>query len=72
MPVYTDELRALPLAEKLQLVELLWDDLGEATGAIPLPDWVDREAEKRRDEMRDPTFGLSHEETWRRIEHRHG
>ena len=72
MPVNTEELRALPLAEKLRLVELLWDDLGDATGAIPLPDWVDHEAEKRRDEMRDPTFGLSHEETWRRIDRRHG
>ena len=61
MAIDTDELRALPPAEKLRLVELLWDDLGDATAPIPLPDWVDREAARRRDEMRDPTFGLSHD-----------
>ena len=72
MPIDTDELRALPPAEKLRLVELLWDDLGDSTASIPLPDWIDREAMKRRDEMRDPSFGLSHDDTWRRIERRDG
>ena len=72
MPINTEELRALPPAEKLRLVELLWDDLGDSTASIPLPDWVDREAARRRDEMRDPTFGLGHDETWGRIERRNG
>ena len=72
MAIDTDELWALPPAEKLRLVELLWDDLGDATAPIPLPDWVHREAARRRDEMRDRTFGLSHEETWKRIERRNG
>jgi len=72
MPIDTDELRALPAAEKLRLVEFLWDDLGDSTASIPLPDWVDREAARRRDEMRDPDCGLSHDETWKRIERRHG
>lgn len=72
MPINTDELRALPPDEKLRIVELLWDDLGEETAQIPLPDWVDREAAKRREDMRDPTFGLSHEEAWERIDRRHG
>ncbi|HUT10958.1 MAG TPA: addiction module protein [Thermoguttaceae bacterium] len=72
MSINTDELRALPPAEKLRLVELLWDDLGDSTASIPLPDWVDREAARRRDEMRDPMVGLEHDETWRRIERRNG
>jgi hypothetical protein len=72
MPIDTDELRALPPAEELRLVELLWDDLGDSTAPIPLPDWVDREATRRRDEMRDPTLGPGHDETWRRIERRNG
>ena len=72
MPINTDELRALPPAEKLRLVELLWDDLGDSTASIPLPDWVDREAARRRDDMRDPNCGLTHEETWGRIERRNG
>lgn len=72
MPIDTDGLRALPPAEKLRLVEFLWDDLGDSTAQIPLPDWVDREASRRRDEMRDPTLGRSHDETWGRIERRNG
>ncbi|HYW80761.1 MAG TPA: addiction module protein [Thermoguttaceae bacterium] len=72
MPIDVDALHALPAAEKLRLVELLWDDLGDSTAPIPLPDWVDREAARRREEMRDPNFGLSHDETWRRIERRNG
>jgi putative addiction module component (TIGR02574 family) len=72
MPVNTSELSALSPAEKLQLVEFLWDDLGKATVAIPLPAWVDQEAARRREEMRDPDVGISHEETWKRIERSRG
>ena len=72
MSIDTDELRSLPAAEKMRIVEMLWDDLGQATSPIPLPDWVNREAVRRRDEMRDPSFGISHDEAWRRIEERNG
>lgn len=72
MTINTDELRSLPAAEKLRLVELLWDDLGESTTALPLPQWVDREAAKRRDEMSDSDIGLTHDEAWSRIESRNG
>lgn len=46
MSIDADELRALPSAEKMRLVEMLWDDLGESTEPIPLPDWVDREGNR--------------------------
>ena len=73
MTLNIDELRALPPAEKLRLVELLWDDLGASGAPIPLPDWVDKEAARRREEMqRDPGLGLSHEEVWQRIKRRNG
>ena len=39
----TGPLRALPPAEKLELVELLWDDLGDYDTALPLPEWIDAE-----------------------------
>lgn len=68
----TNELSALPIAEKMRIVEFLWDDLGNANSPIPLPDWVVDEASRRREEMHDPSFGLSHEETWHLIERRNG
>lgn len=70
MSIDTDALRALPATEKMRFVELLWDDLGNSTAPIPLPEWADREAARRREEMRDPTCGVSHEEAWRRIKQR--
>ncbi len=73
MTVNIDELRSLPAAEKLRLVELLWDDLGAADVEIPLPEWVDEEAGRRREEMlQDPALGMSHDEVWQRIKRRNG
>ena len=65
-----ETLRQLSPTEKIRVIEMLWDDLGDSTSAIPLPDWVDREAARRRNDMNDPNFGLSHEDTWSRIEGR--
>lgn len=56
-------LHNLPDAEKLRIVELLWDDLGESKTPLPLPEWVNREVARRRDETRDPSVGFTHEET---------
>lgn len=72
MSIDANELRALPDLEKLRLVEMLWDDLGRSHSPIPLPEWAVREANRRRDEMRDPDVGVSHEEAWRRVEKRNG
>lgn len=72
MSIDLNALHALPVAEKLRIVETLWDDLGKSNEPIPLPEWVDQEAARRREEMRDPSVGLSHEEVWRRIDNRNG
>ena len=72
MSIDANELHALPVAEKLRIVEMLWDDLGDSTTPIPLPEWVAREVARRRDEMRDPSFGISHDEAWCRIANRNG
>lgn len=72
MSIDLSGLSALPAADKLKIVEMLWDDLGSSSTPIPLPEWVDKEAARRRDEMRDPAVGLTHEEVWRRIEQQSG
>lgn len=72
MSLDMNALHNLPDVEKLRIVEMLWDDLGNSKAPIPLPEWVNREVARRKDEMRNPSVGLSHEETWRRIAHRNG
>ncbi len=68
-----DELLALPPAEQLRIIGILWDKLSESKDSMPLPEWIEEEAIRRRDEMKqNPTLGLSHEEVWERIERRYG
>ena len=58
MDIYTDAIRGLPAAEKLQLVERIWDDLAATEEPLPLPEWAKMEAARRRDEM------LSRSRSW--------
>ncbi len=68
MDIYADVIRNLGPAEKLQLVERIWDDLASQEAPLPMPDWALLEAARRRDEMMaDPGLGSSHEEVWKRI-----
>lgn len=71
MAISMEELLSLPAVEKLRIVELLWDDLGQSENVLPLSNWLQEEATRRREEMRDPKFGLSHAEVWERIESAH-
>jgi putative addiction module component (TIGR02574 family) len=69
MDIYADTIRDLGPAEKLRLVEQIWDDLAAGGMAIPLPDWAVKEATRRRDEMlADPNLGSTHDEVWKRID----
>ena len=68
MDFYTDTIRDLAPADKLRLVERIWDDLAAEGGPLPLPEWAVNEAIRRRDEMvADPELGVSHDELWKRI-----
>jgi len=69
MDIYAETIHSLPSAEKLRLVERIWDDLAANDQPIPLPDWAVSEAARRRDEMlADPKLGVTHEEVWKRID----
>lgn len=60
-------------AEKLQLVEDLWDDLAATPDDVPVHDWQVQELERRQANLRNnPASGLSWEEVKRRIRSRHG
>jgi putative addiction module component (TIGR02574 family) len=71
MGVNPAELLALSAEEKLRIIELLWDDLGNSDQDIPLPGWALEEGLRRSDELRaNPEIGLTHEEVWSRIDKR--
>ena len=59
-------------AEKLQLVEDLWDDLAASPTAVPIHDWQKEELARRRANlMSNPASGLSWDEVKRRVRARY-
>jgi putative addiction module component (TIGR02574 family) len=55
-------------AEKLQLVEDLWDDLASAPEAVPIHDWQKQELARRKENLtRTPASALAWEEVKRRV-----
>jgi putative addiction module component (TIGR02574 family) len=68
MPTAAD-LEHLPLAEKVQLVMQLWDQIAKSGAAIALPESALIEAERRLDELlANPSSGISEDEMWRRAD----
>jgi putative addiction module component (TIGR02574 family) len=60
-------------AEKLQLVEDLWDDLAASPTAVPLHDWQKEELARRKANLMNyPASGLSWDEVRRRVQARYG
>ena len=68
-----EHLRNLPIAEKLRVVEELWDDIGRSEEAFPLPAWHRVEADRCAGELdADPSLALSREEVGSRVDNRDG
>jgi putative addiction module component (TIGR02574 family) len=60
-------------AEKLQLVEDLWDDLAATPEAVPVHEWQKQELARRKENLtKNPASGLSWQEAKTRIRSRHG
>ncbi len=60
-------------AEKLQLVEDLWDDLAASPDAVPVRDWQKEELARRKANlMNNPASGLSWDEVKQRVRTRYG
>ena len=60
-------------AEKLQLVEDLWDDLASNPEEVPVHDWQKEELARRKANlMNNPASGIPWEEVKRRIRSRYG
>ena len=64
---------SLSPAEKLQLVEDLWDDLAATPEGIPVHDWQRQELARRKANLKKhPASGLTWEEVKQRVRRRHG
>ena len=69
MGIDFNELRALPVAEKLRLVELLWDEIGASAEPIVLHSWQFEEANRRSKQLKaDPSIAIDRDELWRRVD----
>ena len=68
-PIDIAELAALPVTERLRLIEQLWDSIdAEAAQASPLPDWQRQLIDERLEALESGTsVGSSWEEVRRRI-----
>jgi putative addiction module component (TIGR02574 family) len=73
MSIELEELRKLPIADKLHIVEQLWDDIAASDEAFPLLLWHKEEATRRAKELEtSPETALTREELWKRVGESHG
>ena len=62
-------LKSLPVAERLKMIEELWDSIdAESADALPVPEWQKEEIDRRLAALEDGTsVGISWEEARRKI-----
>ena len=59
-------------AERLQLVEDLWDSIAREDAQLPVPDWKRDELRRRRERFsQDPSSGLTWEQVKGRVRAQH-
>ncbi len=62
------EILALPVEDRVRLVEAIWDSISAVPEALPLTDWQKEELHRRLAELEaDPDAGSSLEEVFARI-----
>ena len=62
MTTIMQELEVLPISERVQLVEDLWDSIACSNADVPIPQWQKDELERRKQNYaRHPDSGLSWE-----------
>jgi putative addiction module component (TIGR02574 family) len=62
------EILALPVSERMRLIEAIWDSISAVPEALPLTQWQKDELDRRLAEFdADPDSGASLEEVFARI-----
>jgi putative addiction module component (TIGR02574 family) len=69
IPINLTALKNLSIAEKFELIELLWRDIESSNEPVPLNPKILAEANRRAAELRaDPSIAIDREEMWRRVD----
>lgn len=69
MNVRVDDLKSLPLSQRIKLVADLWDSIAAELDKEPVPDDVKAEMRRRREEyVRDPSTAVDWDDVRRRLE----
>lgn len=69
MPIDLEKLKSLSLAEKLELIEILWNDIAQSAEPIALRPWQLEEANRRASELQlNPSIAIDRKEMWRRVD----
>lgn len=68
-----DQLRQLPVADKLRIVGQLWDDIHDSDAPLVLSSEQRDEVDRRAAELdANPEIALTREELWKRIDESNG
>ena len=68
------ELSQLPVAERLELVQQLWDSITESREQLPLQQWHRERVQARLADFdgREDEHGLSREQVWDQVDRNRG
>ncbi len=73
MSIQLDDLRKLSVADKLHIIEELWDDISNSDEPLILRDWHKDEARRRAAELEaNPDIAITRDELWRRVDESDG
>jgi putative addiction module component (TIGR02574 family) len=73
MDVPIDQLRALPLEKRLEIIEALWDSVENEVDPYPIPDEVVEDAEREYEaHLADPSSSIPWETVRARLRERYG
>ena len=62
------EILALPVEDRVRLVEAIWDSISAVPEALPLTEWQKEELDRRLDDLeKNPAAGSTLEEVFARI-----
>ncbi len=69
-----NQLAQLPVSERLELVQELWDSITDARAQLPVEDWQRELVKARLSEMsgREEESGISRDELWRKVDELRG